>query len=251
MVPLEGGAFEERSAALRERPQRFSRSELAELLRSQPQLFSADAALRPIVQQYLFPVVAAVLGPGEIDYWAQLRKVHEHFGVAWPVVLPRATLTLLDAHAEKALRKLGLPPAAPELFQRNEVLQKKVLVGGAVNTRLDARVGRIRSELDALSEEVQGADASLKAMFDKARGRIEHELGRIAERTKIACGQREDAFALRVRYLAALVRPRNLPQERLLSTGQFLATYPTLAQDLLQVIEPFSREHMIVVVSSQ
>jgi hypothetical protein len=120
-----------------------------------------------------------------------------------------------------------------------------------VNTRLDARVGRIRSELDALSEEVQGADASLKAMFDKARGRIEHELGRIAERTKIACGQREDAFALRVRYLAALVRPRNLPQERLLSTGQFLATYPTLAQDLLQVIEPFSREHMIVVVSGQ
>jgi len=248
LAPLEGGGFAEHSAALTERPLSFSKDELLKLIRSQPHLFSADAALRPIAQQYLFPVVAAVLGPGEMDYWAQLRAVHERFGVAWPVVVPRATLTLLDAHAEKALRKLSLPPAAPELFQRYEALQQKVLVRGRLNTRLDALLARMRTELDALAEEVQAADTSMKGMFEKARGRIEHELGRIAEKTKGALGQREDASTIRLRYLSALVRPGNLPQERLLSTGQFMAKYPALAQDLLKVIEPFSREHMIVML---
>ncbi|MGD0090589.1 MAG: bacillithiol biosynthesis cysteine-adding enzyme BshC [Planctomycetota bacterium] len=246
LEPLEGGGFQERGAALPEEPRKFSRDELAALLSAQPQLFSADAALRPVVQQYLFPVVAAVLGPGEISYWAQLRKLHARFGVAWPLVVPRATLTLLDVHAVKALRKLGLAPADPELFQKYEALQRKVQFPGTVRGKLDACLARIRTELDVLAGEVQTADTSMKSMFDKARSRIEHELGRIAEKAKGALGQREDAGALRLRYLAALVRPRNRPQERVLNTGQFAARYPALAQDLLEVIEPGSGEHTIV-----
>ena len=107
LEPMAEGGFQERGQALREPPRKFSRNELADLLRSQPQLFSADAALRPAVQQYLFPVAAVVLGPAEIAYWAQLRKLHAHFGLPWPLAVPRATMTLLDVHAAKALRKLA------------------------------------------------------------------------------------------------------------------------------------------------
>ena len=68
----------------------------------------------------------------------------------------------------------------------------------------------------------------------------------LAEKTNGAIGQRAEASAARLRYLAVLVRPRNMPQERLLNTGWFMARYPALAQDLLSVLEPFGREHLVV-----
>ena len=248
--PLDsGGRFRERSpafAARQQTPRTFSKPELAELLTTQPQLFSAAAALRPVVQQYLFPVVAAVLGPGEIAYWAQLKAAHDHFDVVWPLVVPRATVTLLDAPAAKALRKLDLAPTAPELFGGLAALRRKALHGRQVSTGLEARVARIQAELDALTAEVQAADAGLKTMCDKARERILHELGRITQKTEAALGQRDDAGEKRLRYLAALVRPKDSPQERVLSTGQFLVRHPELVSDLLHAIAPASREHMIV-----
>lgn len=245
----QGDRFQERGSAFEARgvaPRAFTRDELANLAATQPRLFSADAALRPIVQQHVFPVVAAVLGPGEIAYWAQLKQLHDHFGVVWPLIVPRATMTLLDAHADKALRRLGLAPTAPEVFQGFEALQKLAAPGGATGAKLEAHISGIRTAFEALAGEAQAADAGLKPMVDKARARIEHELGRIAEKTKASLSQREDAGGKRLRYLAALARPRNSPQERVLNTGQFLARRPTLAHDLLNVIEPSGREHMIV-----
>ncbi|MCY3020219.1 MAG: bacillithiol biosynthesis cysteine-adding enzyme BshC [Planctomycetota bacterium] len=247
--PAGNGMFQERSAAFAARqqvPRAFSKQELAELIAARPQRFSAGAALRPVAQQYVFPVVAAVLGPGEIDYWAQLRTVHEHFGVPWPVIVPRATLTLLDAQAEKALRKLGLTAASPELFLDYEALRKKVLAHGELGGRLEERRARILAEIDAMAADVRAVDGGLQPLFDKARERIVHELERIADKTSASLGQRDGAGARRLRYLSSLVRPGNAPQERVLTTAFLLAKYATLPQDLLEVIDPSAREHMIV-----
>jgi bacillithiol biosynthesis cysteine-adding enzyme BshC len=216
------------------------------LLQTRPELFSADAALRPVVQQHIFPVAAAVLGPGEIAYWAQLKGVFAHFGVTWPRIVPRATLTLLDARAEKALRKLGLAATAPELFAGAEALRKMALSGARLQGAMGERVARILADVDALKAEVETADAGLRPLTEKARARIEHELQRMVQKTEAAMVPREEALEKRLRYLAALVRPRNQPQERVLATGPFLAARPGLPAELLETIDPEAREHLVV-----
>lgn len=52
----------------------WSVDELVELVHSSPQLFSNNVLTRPLVQEYLLPVGAVIVGRSEAAYWAQLRE---------------------------------------------------------------------------------------------------------------------------------------------------------------------------------
>lgn len=234
------------ASGLRERldPAARTPSELPALLEKEPARFSAAAALRPVLQNTVFPVAAAVLGPGELAYWAQLPELHDRYGAVWPMLVPRASFTVLDAQGEKALRKLGAEPQ--DLFLDESALKTKLFAGGELGTKMDARAKRILEELAGLHAEVRAVDGGLEPLFEKAKSRIENELQRIREKTAASGAQREQAAAARVAYLSALCRPKGRPQERVLCTAQFLARQPDLPEALLEQLDPFAFEHRIV-----
>ena len=60
---------------------------LAELGRD-PRLLSPGVHLRPMVQDCLLPTMAAVVGPSEAAYQAQLGPLYQFLGRPQPVVLP-------------------------------------------------------------------------------------------------------------------------------------------------------------------
>ena len=74
-------------------------------LRRSPQDFSPDAALRPVVQCAVLPVVAQVAGPSELLYLGQARGLHALAGVLPPVFVPRLEATAVPA---TLLDRLGL-----------------------------------------------------------------------------------------------------------------------------------------------
>ena len=82
--------------------------EIADALRRDPLCFSTSALLRPIVQDTLLPTAAYVGGPAEINYFAQLAPLYDHFGVAPPLVVPRARFRCLDPRTRRLLAELGL-----------------------------------------------------------------------------------------------------------------------------------------------
>jgi bacillithiol biosynthesis cysteine-adding enzyme BshC len=242
------GGFEERSPILQQRgvpSTRYTRAALSALIERQPERFSSSAALRPVVQQAILPVLSVVLGPGEVAYWAQLRGVHAHFGIPWPRVSVRASITLLDGAGAKAARKLGLAPDSPDLFLAEAGLRKKLLTGGEMGQKLQARTRKILSELDEMQAEIRAVEGGLDPLFVKTRERIAHELERIAEKTNAAIGQREGAGVNRIKYLSSLVRPREQLQERVLCSGSFLWRMPRLTEELLPHIPPSVSEHLV------
>lgn len=115
------GRFNERRTGLR-----LEADEARKLLDGHPSRFSPNAALRPVVQQALFPVHAYVGGPGEVAYWAQLKGVFAHFGQPMPHVYPRARAVITReklrrwqreyelsyADLERPLQELELPALA-------------------------------------------------------------------------------------------------------------------------------------------
>jgi bacillithiol biosynthesis cysteine-adding enzyme BshC len=248
--PQPGGLFQERSSAFAahtQAPRVFTRDALQEMIHARPELFSASAALRPVLQQRIFPVAAAVLGPGEIAYWAQLKAVHDHFDTVWPLVVPRATLTLIDTRGGKLLRKLNMQPGAG-LFKDFHALQQGLAGAGASSEKIGQRAARVLAEVDALAAEVRSANGGLNPLLEKARARIEHELRHVAEKFQLALSEKEGVGRDRLRYLSTLVRPKNSPQERVLCCAQFLARYPGLPAELLSIIDPAVREHYVVSV---
>ena len=57
----------------------FSRSNCYNIAAEFPEKLSNNVVTRPITQEMLFPTLAFIAGPGEIAYWAELKKAFEHF----------------------------------------------------------------------------------------------------------------------------------------------------------------------------
>src|SRR5690606_32561824 len=72
-------------------------AELAEKVKREPEDFSPNALLRPVVQDYMLPTAAFIGGPAELAYLAQSAVLYQALLRRMPLVLPRAGFTLLDA----------------------------------------------------------------------------------------------------------------------------------------------------------
>ncbi len=77
---------------------RFTPDELRQRIESEPQSFSNNVVTRPLMQEWLFPTLAFIAGPGEIAYWAELKRVFEHFHWHMPPIVPRLSFTLVERH---------------------------------------------------------------------------------------------------------------------------------------------------------
>src|SRR5690606_39448220 len=72
--------------------------------------FSTNVVSRPLLQDYLFPTLACVLGPGEIAYWGQYRQAFTLFGHQMPVLHPRVGFTLVERPVAKTMQSFDLSP---------------------------------------------------------------------------------------------------------------------------------------------
>ena len=63
---------------------------------------------RPLMQEFLFPVLATVLGPGEIAYWSLTKHAFEQFSMKMPIIAPRMEFTLIEGTVQKQMDKYEL-----------------------------------------------------------------------------------------------------------------------------------------------
>ena len=85
---------------------------------------SPNALLRPVWQDYLFPTVAYVGGPGELAYFAQSQVIYDRLLGRMPVAVSRTSFTLLDPRAAKLLARYGL--ALTDALTPEESLKERI-----------------------------------------------------------------------------------------------------------------------------
>ncbi len=83
----------------------FTIEELRAIAVSSPGRFSPSALGRPLVQDSLLPTVSAVLGQAELAYHAQISEAYKALGILQPAPLVRHQACILDARAERNLKK--------------------------------------------------------------------------------------------------------------------------------------------------
>ncbi|MEI6130576.1 MAG: bacillithiol biosynthesis BshC [Planctomycetota bacterium] len=90
-------------------------------------------------------------------------------------------------------------------------------------------------------------DASLLSAIDRARTKASEELGKLAQKLRVARQNREGTGLRQIRNLCACLRPRSRLQERVLGPLMFLVTHgPSLGATLVDAADPFSTEHAIL-----
>lgn len=210
-----------------------------ELLREEPGRFSPGVLLRPVVESAVFPSLAYVGGPGELSYFAQLGVLFDQFGMEPPVAYPRASVTLVEPSAERALAALGL--RAAELGRPLHELRTAVARSAVPDEVRDA-LDRLGSGLAAgyreLIQRAAADDPPLAATLGRLRNESLARLGESERRVVRRIKARDTAAQQRLERVRAQLAPFGEPQERVLNVLPFLAKHgPSLLDRIRAAIE--------------
>jgi len=232
-VLFEGGRF-----VLPEADADYSRAELEAILDVAPERFTANVALRCVVQQVLFPAVAYVAGPGELAYWGQLKDVFARHGQRMPVVYPRLRAVLTSVKLNKLLAKYGFVVAgldAPEDSLVEQAL-RAAPPGPALSVVAEhgPRVADAVAELSARLAEGQRSAAEPGRAFEQ---QVREALGRLERGLLYLDQTRTETVRGHVARLTAALMPGRSPQERTLNVLSFLFEHgwglvPRIAREL-------------------
>ena len=204
----------------------WPREELVHLTHREPENFSPNALLRPVVQDYLLPTAASIAGPTEIAYLAQAEVVYRQLLGRMPVVLPRAGFTLVDAKASKLLRKYELE--VEEVWAGSQDLRHKMekkSVTGSLAKDFERDQQQIAEMLNGLGEKIEALDPTLKNTVEKTREGIEFHLDKLRRKAGMALDQKAGLVAAHEQHLESLLNPHKALQERELCLLPFLARW--------------------------
>jgi bacillithiol biosynthesis cysteine-adding enzyme BshC len=213
----------------------WTRDELVHMTHTEPENFSPNALFRPVVQDYLLPTAAYIAGPAEISYFAQSEVVYRHLLGRMPVMLPRAGFTLVDAKANKLLRRYDL--TAEDVWAGSQGLRHKMegrSVPSTLAKNFDRNQKQIAKMLAQLGKQIEKLDPTLKGTVERARKRIEFHIDKLRRKAGRAQDQKAGLISAHEQYLESLLNPHKGLQERELCLLPFLARWGAGALSELQ-----------------
>lgn len=209
---------------------------------------SPGVLLRPLWQDACLPTIAFVVGPGELAYLCSVAPLYRLLGVPQPVLVPRASMTLVEPTMQRLLTRFSLD--LPDLDQPPEKLAEKYLKndeGNDLEDALDTLQSKLRADLEAVGQRLGKLDASMLSALDRARTKCMEEIERLQQKVRNARQNREGTGIKQLRRLCSTLRPRSRIQERVLGPLSYLATYgPALADTLIEAADPFRIEHGVL-----
>jgi bacillithiol synthase len=230
--------------------ERYVRDRLVEAATQQPDTFSPNVLLRPVVQDSLFPTVAYVAGPSELAYLGQLRTVYEHFGVPMPLMYPRATATLVDSAALRFLTKYRVPL---EALQPQDEAALNELLKAQMPSEIEESFAQATAAMNTAMSQVIAAlpqvDPTLEGAGRSTLSRMQHDLETLHGKLVQAAKRRNETLRRQFLRARALTFPNGHPQERVIGFVSFLNQYgPALIERLDEEIPLDIGRHWIVAI---
>ncbi len=227
---------------------RFETGELLETVRRCPSCFSPNVTLRPVVQDFLLPTVAYIGGPAEIAYFAQLRPIYTLLGRVGPIILPRASITIIEKRYARTLNKYGLN--FTDLFAGLHQVMVKV-----VEQSLDSDTAAVFDEteelfteqLEKLRASLAKVDPTLAEALKGGREKILYQLHHLRTRFVHNRAKRDQATRHKIERTFTVLYPNKSLQERELNITYFLSRYGyELIDRLYKEVETSSYTHKLV-----
>ena len=204
----------------------WSKDQLLAQIEQEPEMFSTDVMLRPVLQSYLFPVLAQKCGPAEIAYMAQLNPLFEVLDVPTPVHQARATFTIVEKRFEKMMTDYRIDFL--DLTGDIEQVVNRVLAE-SFPPNLEADFNSLREtisrQFDKIRAEALSFDNQLSKYSEQVQGKLDFTLKQFEEKVWAAHKKQNQQTRERIyRLHNALFTNRGL-QERTLNIAYFIAKY--------------------------
>lgn len=230
---------------------RFTTDELLQIIRQTPERVSNNVVTRPLMQEYLFPTLAFIGGPGEIAYWAELQLVFHEMGWKMPPVVPRQMISYVERQIEGNLQDLSLQ--IEDIFTNKIGEIKDTWLRAQVDEPLDELFSQARLEFEMshrkLREAIIGINPSLTSFTEKNKRKIDEQL-QLLERTLQKDIQRKHEVELaKFRRIESSLQPLGLLQERTWNILYYLNKYGfSFVHEVLEETFVWNGKHKIVIM---
>jgi bacillithiol biosynthesis cysteine-adding enzyme BshC len=227
-----------------------SREELLGRIDAAPEKFNPNVLLRPVVQDYLLPTLVYTGGAAEVAYFAQAGVVYEKLLGRVTPILPRFSATLVEAKAERILKRyqLGLPEVLLGPEKVRETIAARCLPPD-LQVRFSEAYASAEQSMSALRESIGKLDSTLIEAADRARMRMWHQVNRMQGRASRAELLRNEAITRHADALSHALFPHKALQEREVAGVSFVARYGReLLARLYETINPDCHDHQVIEV---
>ena len=213
----------------------FSDTALREEIAKDPLSFSPNALLRPVVQDTLLPTVAYVAGPAEVAYFAQSQVIYEQLGVAMPVIVPRASFTLLEPHVERLIGRYKIR-VKDHVLRGGQILRKQIETNSlpkGLDERFSVSAAELQKLLTSLRKPIEKLDPTLTGAAETAARKISYQLEKLRGKVARARDFRELVLSRHGQIIRENLFAGGHLQERELSLLPFLAKHGVELLDTL------------------
>ncbi|MBM7701765.1 bacillithiol biosynthesis cysteine-adding enzyme BshC [Metabacillus iocasae] len=228
----------------------LTQEELLSIARNHPERLSNNVVTRPIMQEYLFPTLSFIAGPGEIAYWAELKSAFELFNFKMPPVVPRLSYVLVERTIESYMRELNV--SIEEAVNGEVGLKKEEWLTNEVRNPYEEYFNQAKEEFEQvhqkLRKNVLQEDPYFEELLLKNRGIIQKQFEiaqKIVESKQLV---KNEAILKKYNAIELAIRPAEAPQERIWNICYYLNQFGVqFVSDLLRAEVEFN--HKLKVVS--
>jgi len=215
----------------------FSKAEILRLAEEQPEIFSPNVVLRPLYQEMLLPNLAYVGGPAEVTYWLQLKGVFKHFGIAFPMLMPRLFFLIINAANSKKITKLNI--SEEDLFKSAIELKELYLEKySSENIETEEEHALLNKLFKMLQTKAADIDPTLVAYTEAEAKRAGDIINNVEKRFKKALEKKHEQGIHQLLGLKEKLFPANTLQERYDNFLNFYINDPELINKLMTA-DPF------------
>ncbi len=232
----------------------YTESELLEVLKKQPERFSPNVILRPILSEYILPTISYMAGPAELSYYAQLKKLYMFFNVEMPIIQSRLSMSILEGKIQKILERFNFSPT--DLLGDTTALVTEYV---KENNRLasaefwDNVKLKINDVLDSVKVDIRKSDpASLNAV-ESISQKIVWQLGKMESKVIQNQRSKEKELSEALEKVKRHLKPKNSLQERKVNIFYYMNKYGFDFFEALKKEAPsdYTRHHFITVQTKQ
>ncbi len=219
----------------------YTENELLQLLESTPEAFSNNVVTRPLMQEWLFPTLAFIAGPGEIAYWAELHEAFHYFQMKMPVIVPRLNITIVERSIASIAAEANL--SIESIIQNGVQEEKELYIESIRDQHLHDLVSEMKHDLMKSYEKIEARAGELhnglSEIVKKNKQYHERQIDFLIQKSDMILEQTHSAALLRYDRLESSLHPEGL-QERKWNIYPFLNSY---GPDLLHQMMKQSFQH--------
>ncbi|NSL50770.1 bacillithiol biosynthesis cysteine-adding enzyme BshC [Calidifontibacillus erzurumensis] len=227
----------------------FTENELLTIAEQNPSSISNNVVTRPLLQEYIFPTLAFIAGPGEVAYWSLLKKAFHLFGLKVPPIVPRLMMSIVDRKTKKYLTEFKLD--LEEVLQKGCGQMKEKWFESRRPDSIDKTAlqtkNAIKKAHDPLKELAIQIDPGLKDLAEKNAAIIERQIQFLKEKIEKSIRLKYEVEMNKFNHIENSLKPLQAPQERIWNIYYYLNEYGyEFIEQLLHLDYRWNGNHKVI-----